>query len=338
MRPCQRQNVGGPNRVLCARALLAMTQSENPQANLSQPAAQNAALQKALSERQDLLNSIPSIPTIVQSLIGEVSQAPEKVDLHRVADLISRDKSIAAQCLRLANSPLMGRGARTDSVRGAVRTLGISHIRDIAFSTMMMQVSGAQRGMDPVVFWEHSLGCAIVSRKLARAVGFDDPEKAYLAGLLHDLGYIVNMVLFPQQEKAALENALQTHEFLGSVEYEKLGYTHCQSGEVLGRFWNFSDDLIEVILCHHNSSAAVINPSLVAIVSLSDRLCRSHSLGVGYVEANDPSLEWETDWKILVDKTPYASQMQWRDFVKDADSYLSEVQDLVKAMCLSPSH
>lgn len=315
-----------------------MTQPENPQANLSQPASQNPVLQKALSERQDLLNSIPSIPTIVQSLMGEVSQAPEKVDLNRVADLIGRDKSIAAQCLRLANSPLMGRGTRTDSVRGAVRTLGVSHIRDIAFSTMMMQVSGAQKGMNPVVFWEHSLGCAIVSRKLARAVGFDDPEKAYLAGLLHDLGYVVNMILFPQEEKAALENAFRTHEFLGSVEHEKLGFTHCQSGEVLGRFWNFSDDLVEVILCHHNASAAVINPGLVAIVSLSDRLCRSHSLGVGYVEASDPSLEWEPDWKILTECTPYASQMQWRDFVKDVDSYLSEVKDLVKAMCVNPGH
>jgi len=93
---------------------------------------------------------------------------------------------------------------------------------------------------------------------------FEDPEKACLAGLLHDLGYIVNMVLFPQQEKAALENALQTGEFLGSVEYEKFGFSHCLSGEVPGRFWNFSDDLIEVILCHHNASAALINPGLVA--------------------------------------------------------------------------
>jgi len=313
-------------------------QSENSHGTLSQPASQNPVLQKALAGREDLLRSIPSIPAILQSLIGEVSQAPEKVDLNRVVDLISRDKSVAAQCLRLANSPLMGRGTRTDSVRGAVRTLGISHIRDIAFSTMMMQISGTQKGLDPVVFWEHSLGCAIVSRKLARAVGFDDPEKAYLAGLLHDLGYIVNMLLFPQQEKAALESAMQNGEFLGESEYEKLGFTHCQSGEMLGRFWNFSDDLIEVILCHHDASAAAISPGLVAIVALSDRLCRSHALGVGYVEANDPSLEWEPDWRILIEKTPYASQMQWGDFVKDADTYLGEVKDLVKAMCLKPSH
>jgi len=191
--------------------------------------------------------------------------------------------------------------------------------------------------MDPAVFWEHSLGCAIVSRKLSRAVGFSDPEKAYLAGLLHDLGYIVNMVLFPQQEKIALDHALQSGEFLGESEYTTLGFTHCQSGEVLARFWHFSDDLIEVILCHHQADAAVLNPALVAIVALADRLCRAVSLGVGYQEAEDPSLQWESEWTILETTTPYASQMHWQDFVKDAGSYLVEVKELVKAMC-HPAH
>lgn len=74
----------------------------------------------------------------------------------------------------------------------------------------------------------HSLGCAIVSRKLARAVGFEDPEKAYLGGLLHDLGSIINMVLFPQQEKAALDSALQTRESLGTVESKQLGFSHAR--------------------------------------------------------------------------------------------------------------
>jgi len=303
---------------------------------LSQPASENVALQKAIEGRSDLLQSVPSIPVILQTLIGEVSQSPEKVDLHRVVDLISRDKAIAAQCLRLANSPLLARGQPTDSVKGAVRTLGITHIREIAVSTMMMQIGGSQKGMDPTVFWEHSLACAILSRKLARAVGFDDPEKAYLAGLLHDLGYIVNMILFPQQEKAAMETAMQAGEFLGSSEFQTLGFTHCQSGEALARYWRFSDDLVEVILCHHNAEAAELNPALVAIVALADRLCRSGELGVGYVEAADPSLRWQSDWEILTRKTPYASQMQWSDFVKDSASYLPEVKDLVKAMCHNP--
>ena len=71
-----------------------MMQSEDLQANLSQPASQNAVLQKVLAEQQSLLSSFPSIPTILQSLIGEAPQAPEKVDLNRVVDLIGRDKSM----------------------------------------------------------------------------------------------------------------------------------------------------------------------------------------------------------------------------------------------------
>jgi len=56
---------------------------------------------------------------------------------------------------------------------------------------------------------------------------------------------------------------------MGDVEYSELGFTHCQSGELLGRRWNLSEDLVEVILCHHNVAAAVSNPALVAIVSLA---------------------------------------------------------------------
>jgi HD-like signal output (HDOD) protein len=298
----------------------------------SAPAAENAALQKALQGCDGLLNSIPSVPAILNSLLAELGQDAEKVDLVRVADLIGRDEALAAQCLRMANSPLFGRGTPTVSLRGAVRTLGISHIRDIAVSGSMMRIGSAQKILDPMVFWKHSLGCAIVSRKLARSVGFDDPDTAYLAGLMHDLGYVVNLVLLPQETKASLERGVETGAFMAASEYEALGFTHCQTGEVLGRKWHFGENLIEVMLCHHNTAAAVLNPGLVAIVSLADRLCRSAGLGMGYKEAPDPAACWEPDWKILRAQVPRAASIEWADFVKDADAYFVEIRELVTAM------
>jgi putative nucleotidyltransferase with HDIG domain len=299
---------------------------------LSKPAAANAALNKVLQERDDLLESIPSVPAILHSLLAELGLPAEEVNLLRVADLIGRDKSLAAQCLRMANSPLFGRGIPTDSLRGAVRTLGISHIRDLAVTGTLRRIATAQNGLDPMVFWQHSLGCAIVSRKLARSVGFGDPEKAYLAGLMHDLGYVVNLVLLPEQTRAALENGQQTHRFMGEWEYSALGFTHCQSGEVLARKWRFSDDLVEVILCHHNPIAATVNPGLVAIVALADRLCRSANLGIGYKESPDPASCWQSDWAVLQSHIPQAARMQWSDFADDADEYFSEIREMVFAI------
>ncbi len=300
--------------------------------HFSEPAAVNAALQKALEGRDDLLDSIPTVPAILQSLLAELGQPPEDVNLLRVAELIGRDETLAAQCLRKANSALFGRGTPTGNLRGAVRTLGISHTREIAVSCTMMRIGAAQKAIDPVVFWEHSLGCAMLSRKLARSVGFNDPEKAYLAGLLHDVGYVVNLVLVPEETKAALDKGLQTGAFMGESEFEAFGFTHCQSGEILSRKWNFSPDLIEVILCHHNPAAAVLNPALVAIIALADRLCRSANLGMGYKETPDPALAWQEEWAIVKKRVPKAAAIEWADFTKDADAYFAEVRDLVRSM------
>jgi len=314
-----------------------MTEYATPGLCFSEPANGNAALQKVLADRGDLLDSIPGIPAVLNALLEELSQPPENVDLGRVVELVGRDESLAAQCLRVANSALFALRIPTDSLRGAVRTLGIGHTFEVAVSCTMMRIGGAQRALDPIVFWEHSLACAILSRKVARSVGFDDAEKAYLAGLLHDLGYVVNLVLVPNETLQVIERCSREGVFMAEAEYQSLGFTHCQSGEVLARKWNFSSDVVEAIRCHHHPAAAVIHPALVAIVSLADRLCRASGLGFGYVEKIDPTAGWESDWAILVEKCPLAAEMQWSDFVAHSYAYLNEVRELVKAMYQKPS-
>jgi putative nucleotidyltransferase with HDIG domain len=269
-----------------------MKQCLAPGHHFSEPAGANAALQKILHGREAILDSIPSIPAVLQALLAELDQRPESVNLMRVAELVGRDEVLAAQVLRTANSALFGLRSPVDSLRGAVRTLGISHTRDIAVSCTLMKIVTSQKTLDPLVFWEHSLGCAILSRKLARVIGFEDPEKAYLAGLLHDIGYVVNIALAPKESAAALAKGSREGIFLGEFEYAEMGFTHCQSGELLARKWKFGEDIVEVILCHHDARASVLAPALVAIVSLADRLCRASDLGVGYAEKTDPAAEW----------------------------------------------
>ena len=63
----------------------------------SEPASTNVALQKALRGHDDLLDSIPIIPAILQSLLAELNQPAEQVNMLRVADLVGRDESLAAQ-------------------------------------------------------------------------------------------------------------------------------------------------------------------------------------------------------------------------------------------------
>jgi putative nucleotidyltransferase with HDIG domain len=287
------------------------------------------ALQRALQGKDDLLASIPAIPAVLRSLLDELDQPAERVNLARVAEILGRDEALAAQCLRMANSVLFSRGPAIDSLRGAVRTLGIVRTREIAMACGLMRVMPSGRsGLDPLVFWQHSLGCAIVSRKLARSVGYGDPDKAYLAGLLHDIGYIVNLVVLPKETNAALEKARNQGRFMGDLEREDLGFTHCESGELLARQWRLADGLVEVIVCHHSPADAIVSPALTAIIGLSDRLCRAANLGLGYAEGSSLD-EAEADWNLLLEKCPMAAEMSWDDFVKESDRYVEDIHKLV---------
>lgn len=309
------------------------TESVSASHHFSEPAAGNLALQHAFSGKDALLASIPSIPAVLQTLLNELNQPADSVNLLRVAEIIGRDGALAAQCFRMANSALFSRGPGCDSLRGAVRTLGMTRVREIAVSCGMMRVLPASRAvLNPVVLWKHSLACAIIARKLARSVGFGDPDKAYLAGLMHDIGYIVNLVVLPQETKAVLEKAQREGIFAGEIEYSELGFTHCQSGEILGRQWQLSDGLVEVILCHHDPCVASINPALVAIVALSDRLCRASNLGLGYVETASPLEACEPDWQLLTKACPLAAEIAWSDFVKESANYVNEIHSLVEAI------
>ncbi len=94
---------------------------------------------------------------------------------------------------------IFGRWQKVDSLRGAVVSLGFRHVSDIAMSCgVMNMLPGEKTSPDPVVFWEHSLGCALICRTVARKINLSDPAKAYLAGLLHDIGIIVNLWVLPQ--------------------------------------------------------------------------------------------------------------------------------------------
>lgn len=79
----------------------------------------------SLLSRVEGLNQIPTIPAVLAPLLRYLEQPLEQLDVQKVTDMIAQDKSLAAQCLQMANSPLFGRWQKIDSLRGAVVGLGL---------------------------------------------------------------------------------------------------------------------------------------------------------------------------------------------------------------------
>jgi HD-like signal output (HDOD) protein len=288
---------------------------------------------EVLLKRLEGLSQIPTIPAVLGPLLRYLQKPVEQLDTNRVADFIAQDKSLAAQCLHMANSPLFGRWQKVDTLRGAVVGLGFHRLSDIAMSCGVLNLLPTERtSIDPVVFWEHSLGCALVCRQFARKIGFENPGKAYLSGLLHDLGIIVNLWILPGEFGAAFAMAKTEGIPLHEAEQQTLGFNHCESGRLLAEHWELPPDLRAVIAHHHFPEESPDHQALVSIVQLSDLLCRMSGLNHGYIEKRQVNLTAETGFGVLEHQYPSITDLDWARLTFELDSYLDEVHSLVRTI------
>jgi putative nucleotidyltransferase with HDIG domain len=276
------------------------------------------------------IDAMPTIPVILRPLLHCLDQPAEQVDMERIVELVSYDKSIAAQCMRIANSALFMRSRPAETVRSAVMSLGMWRVRDLLFSNSLSQVIPVKRWVvDPAIFWKHSLGVALVSRKFAELIDYPDPEKAYLAGLLHDIGVLVNCMVAPEEFRIAAEKGAREQIPLDEAEQSTLGFTHSDSGRILAEAWKIPSDIADAIELHHQIGDPERGGPLVALVHLSDLLCRMRDLGYGYYEPRQVDFASEPGWLYLVMKFPGMAAIDLARFTFSLDEYAKEVSDLV---------
>lgn len=276
------------------------------------------------------IDAMPAIPSILRPLLRCLDRPAEQVDMERIVELVSYDNSIAAQCIRMANSALFMRSAPAQSVRSAVMGLGMWRVRDLLFSNSLSKVIPADRWViDPAIFWKHSLGVALVCRKFAEMIEYPDSEKAYLAGLLHDIGVPVNCVMVPEEFQATLEKAAREQTSLDEAELSLLGFTHSDSGRVLADAWKIPTDICDAVELHHRIGDSDRGGPLVALVNLSDLLCRMRDLGYGYYEPRQIDFANEPGWLYLMVKFPSMAEIDLARFTFSLDEYAREVSDMV---------
>ncbi|MFI5114112.1 MAG: HDOD domain-containing protein [Terriglobales bacterium] len=280
-------------------------------------------------KRLQSADHLPSLPAVVAPLLNYLQQPIDSLQVNEVARFISQDESLAARCLHLANSPLFGRWQAVETVRGAVVSLGLRRMREIATSCCLLDLTPKECPMDPTLFWEHSLGVALACRHFARQIGYADPDKAYLAGLLHDFGVVMVFWVAPAECATAIALATERHIPLVEAEQEVLGVTHTEVGRVLAEKWHMPPDIIQVITWHHDVERATEHRALVALVALSDLLCRMSGIGYGYSEDRQIDFREEPAFRVLLEACPDVQKLDWERFTFEMEAYLAEVQRLV---------
>jgi putative nucleotidyltransferase with HDIG domain len=198
-----------------------------------------------------------------------------------VADVIALDASLTVRLLKMVNSAGFAHRRQIDSVKQAVGVVGMTRVRDLALAT---SVTTFFKDVPPELihaadFWRHSLATAVGARVIAGVRNAPNPDRFFVAGLLHDIGRLVLYIGAPEHAMAILDRARQERTFLYEAERDLIGFDHGAIGGALMEHWNMPDALIQSIAHHHDPAGTTAFAVEATTVYLADVF--AHELGLG---------------------------------------------------------
>lgn len=198
-------------------------------------------------------DTLPPLPYVAHEILLAVND--RDASLGNIAATLSREPGLTARIVSMANSAFFAKQRPVYSAEDAVVRLGLNRVRVLAASILLAQQfdSSRCRPFRAERYWFGAVGTAFSAARLSRYVGFEQGEDAaYLAGLLHNIGLLLLVYVFPQEMSRALEaKAENPDSSLSSLARQQVGTDHHEAGRLLLSEWGLPEEIIAVAAgCH----------------------------------------------------------------------------------------
>lgn len=215
---------------------------------------------------------LPSLPRAGLRIL-ELCQDPN-VDLQELRKAIEREPALSSRVVRVANSSLFGLSREISSIDQAVIMLGLRTVKLTVLTTTLFEaLPFASRSANLATCWRRILANAFGARLLAPALGLD-PEEAYLAGMMQDIGILVLAISLNEKYLRLLDQSTQegAHR-LCELEQHVLSFTHAQLGGRLLEEWRFPAHITKAVARHHDAEPVPAeNLELHQLLSFVERI------------------------------------------------------------------
>jgi len=221
------------------------------------------------------LTQLSTLPEVTTRIIAAVENPRSSAgQLHKI---ISYDPALVTRILKIVNSAFYGLPGQVGSVERAIVLLGLNAVKNMAVAASLGQLFRRVTlydGADAKDLWRHCVSVAIVARELAIKAKLPVGDEAFLAGMIHDTGILVELQSWPEQLRSICQTVASGDADFCQTEQSKLGVDHQFLGRALAEHWKFPKTCQEVAGCHHNPAEA--DPSaatLVRLIHAADTIC-----------------------------------------------------------------
>lgn len=224
------------------------------------------------------ISDLASLPNVAVTVIQKTLK--QDCDFSQIADIVETDPALTMKVLRVANSPFYGRSTRISTIKNAIVVLGLNTLKSIVLTISVMDSFKRKKnpsGLDRDLFWTHSLACAITARLICEKHQIADPDEAFMAGILHDVGVLIYDQYLSSNYAEALKRAASTGNPLHLIEREMFDLTHGQLGRMVMEKWQLPETLAQAVEMHHDdfTNGVFGGPAFVmaGVLQVADRIC-----------------------------------------------------------------
>lgn len=227
------------------------------------------------------LDSLSMLPSVAAGLFAKLTEP--QFSSTELADIIESDAALTANLLWLISKEGLDLGDENFSIQRGLDKLAAHLVRETIFSIKVIDADRAKE-LRRKQLTLHGLAVGCCAEDIAESMPAQiNPQLAYTAGLLHDIGKFVLDEELPKSFALIVEEAKSKGVSACVIEQEQLGLDHTILGKRLAQRWGFSEQIALAIWLHHNNTTAIFEKipeaKIAQVVQLADLIARQCNIG-----------------------------------------------------------
>ncbi|MGD2030179.1 MAG: HDOD domain-containing protein [Desulfobacterales bacterium] len=223
---------------------------------------------QTLFEKFITVKTLPHVAIRLTKLISD-----ENSTMQDFENMIKMDPTLVLRLLSVVNSSYYALRQKVDSISRAVVVIGMNNLRNMIVTEALKDIfkeSQEESYFSRNRLWLHCAAVSICSQMISERIFGQNGEDAFLCGILHDIGMIVE----DQTERDLFNQSCiaYSQDARSIIDHEKeiIGTDHCELGYILAKDWNLPPEVQEGIKLHHKALKEVSPTSITGIIQLSE--------------------------------------------------------------------
>ena len=216
--------------------------------------SQRVVSNERVRELMGRIGKLPSLPNVYFEVSAAVDSNDANAD--QIAAIISKDGAMSAKVLQLANSPIFFGSRQVSSIQQAITRFGMGQLKQLILQCSLFKCFEPTKGTPDFMgtsFWKYSRAVAELARQISLAEGQRDdrPDEAYIAGLMHEIGYLILVSYAPDIFEHLCDLNEEVDHSPVAAEHTVLDVAHNEAGAYLLSLWNIPTGVVEAVYYHH---------------------------------------------------------------------------------------